>query len=273
MMSCPAPEPDEHVHPHRHEALEPVRHGRDLHPQQVLGDRRGQLVRSLQGGLRLAEEHRAVDLEVVVVRPVQRVEVHPAPAGPELLVGLDRGVVGRHDARIVAAQHVQMRRHVPQVARVRHQVAEQVPGAEGGFRGGRHLHQVDVHVQDAGVRLPAGAGQGPLEHLPGLDRGRPGGRLAGRLVPQRPRREVHQRVGQQRRHVEVVRVRPVHVTHGVGVAGFHGPQSAAGAADGYRAARAPPARARPAGSPAAAAAPAAACAAVNARDTAVASSA
>jgi hypothetical protein len=76
-----------------------------------------------------------------------------------------------------------------------------------------------VHMQDARVRPATRAGQGLLKYLPGLQGGRPLGRLPGGDVPQRPRGQVQQRVGEQRRHVQVAGTGPVHLAHGGGVSG------------------------------------------------------
>jgi hypothetical protein len=210
----PAAEPDKYVHPHRHESLEPVRHRRDLDPEQFFRDGRRELAGSLQGRLRLPGEHRTVDREVVIVRPVQGVEVHRAASRPELLVGRDRSPVGGHHPPVVAAQHVDVRGHVPQVAGVRYQVPQQVAGPQRLLRLGRPLHQVDVHVQDSGVGPAGVAGQRALQHRLRLGRGRPGGWFARHPVPQRPRREVHQGVGQQRGDIKIVRMPLVCLPHG-----------------------------------------------------------
>ena len=155
----PPPEPDQDVQLHRHEALEPVRHRRDLHAEQLLRDQSGQAVGGVERGLRLAEKHRAVDLEVVIVRPVQGVEVDRSPLGDEPLVGGDRGCIAGHHAAIVAAQYVEVRGHVPQVPGVGDEVAKQVGGEERILWPRRHLHQVDVHVQDARMSAALGAGK------------------------------------------------------------------------------------------------------------------
>ena len=69
---------------------------------------------------RLPEEHRAVDLEVVVVAAVERVEVHRPLAREELAVGLDRRARCQVDhVAVVPAEHVDVRRHVLQVPGVR----------------------------------------------------------------------------------------------------------------------------------------------------------
>jgi hypothetical protein len=180
----PAAEPDQGVHLHRHEPFQPVRHQRHFDPEQFFRDGRGELVGGVQRGLRLPQEHRAVDLEVVVVRPVQRVEVHGTTQREELLVGRDRGGVRGHHPPVVAAQHVEMRRHVPQVARVRDQFAQPVSRLQRVLRPGRHLHQMDVQVQYTGVIPALRVGQRPVQHGLGLDRGRAVSGLPGDLVPQ-----------------------------------------------------------------------------------------
>ena len=84
----------------------------------------------------------------------------------------------------------------------------------------RHLHQVDVHVQQAGVGrfapVPRAAAS-PLRaprSLPPCPRPRD---RAGLQIPQRPRRAVHDRFGEQRLDVRVVPVLPVHGAHRGGV--------------------------------------------------------
>lgn len=213
----PAAEADQDVDAHREEGLQPVGHGRALHPQQFLRDRLLQPRRGLQGGLRLAQEHRSVDLEVVVVRAVERVEVHRAGPLQGLLVGGDRGAVVRHDPAVVAAQHLQVRGHVQEMPGVRHQAPQPVRHGQGQFGRGRHLHEVDVEVQDARVGAAGGPGQRPFQHGAGLAGAGAGGGLAGAQVPQLPGREVHQRVRVQGGHVRVVRGEFVDGPHAVGV--------------------------------------------------------
>ena len=83
----------------------------------------------------------------------------------------------------------------------------------------RHLHQVHVEVREPGVRAAAGPLERALEHLLGLERRRTLGRQARVAIPQRPRREVHQRVGEERRDVELVGMRAIDGTHRLGVVG------------------------------------------------------
>ena len=214
-MSVPAAEPDQHVHAHGQEALEPVGHRRRRHPQELLGDRIRQLLRGFQRDPGLSREHRAVDAEVVVVRAVERVEVHRAGPVPELRVRLDGPRVGGHRAPVVPAQHVQVRRHVVQVPGVGDQSAEPVGNHQALLRRGGHLHQVDVHVQQARVPQGRRVGQCPLQHPLGLGGAGTRCRLAGAQVPQLPWGQVHQRVGVERGHVEVVAELPVDAAHRV----------------------------------------------------------
>ena len=203
MISLPAPEAHEHVQPHRHEPLGPVRHRRHLDAQELLAERRGHLVGRLERRLDLAEEHRAVDLEVVVVAAVERVEVERALALEVLAIGLDRPLVPRDDVAVAAAQHVDVRRHVLQVPGVGHEPAQLVRRRQRALRKRRHLHRVQVEVQQPGVRLRR-ARHGPLEHGERLARVGALGRLAGLQVPELPRRAADQRLGEQRRHVGIV---------------------------------------------------------------------
>ena len=202
---------------HGDERLEVVGHRRLLDPQQLLGQRGLEVGGDAQRDLRPAEEHRPVDREVAVVRVVERVEPDPALARDVLLVDLDRAQVRLERALVVAAQHVDVRRHVHEVAGVGDERAQLVGDRQRLLGERRHLHQVHVEVHESGVRAAAGPLERALEHLLGLERRRTLGRQARVAIPQRPRREVHQRVGEERRDVELVGMRAIHVTHRLGV--------------------------------------------------------
>ena len=138
--------------------------------------RRDHLVRRLERRLELAEEHRAVELEVVVVAAVERVEVDRPLAREVLAVGDDRALVPVDDVAVVAAQHVDVRRHVQQVAGVGHEVAQlrrrpaaPAPGcgdismgwmymcSRPGMRRGRRAARIAAleHLDGLGVSAPS----------------------------------------------------------------------------------------------------------------------
>ena len=204
---------------HGDERLEVVGHRRLLDPQQLLRQRGLEVGGDAQRDLRPAEEQRRVDREVAVVRVIERVEPHPALPRDVLLVDLDRAQVRVERALVVAAQHVDVRRHVHEVAGVGDERAQPVRDRQRLLGERRHLHQVHVEVREPGVRAAAGTRERALEHLLGLERRRTLGRQAREAIPQLPRREVHQRVGEQRRDVELVGMRAVDGTHRVGVVG------------------------------------------------------
>src|SRR5690606_30968380 len=162
-------------------------------------------------------EHRAVDREVDVVGPVEGVEVHGARAGQILLVRGGGEDVVRHDAPVVAAQHLEVGRHVEQVPGVGYGAAQPVGDGEGRFGGRRHLHQVDVQVDDAGVVRAGVGGEGRVEDGLGLQGAGALGGVSGAQVPQLPGGEVHLGVGAQRGDVRVVGGEPVHLPHAVRV--------------------------------------------------------
>ena len=215
----PAPEAHEHVQAHRHEALGPVRHRRYLDAQQLLAERRGHLAGRLERRLDLAQEERAVDLEVVVVTAVERVEVERALALQVLAIGLDGPLVPRDDVAVAAAQHVDVRRHVLEVPGVGHEPAQLVGRGQRALRKRRHLHRVEVEVQQPGVRLRR-ARNAPLQHGERLARVGALGRLAGLHVPELPRSPADQRLRAEGRHVGIVAELAVGGPHrlGVGVA-------------------------------------------------------
>ena len=216
----PLAEADQHVLVDRHEALQPVGQRRVVGAEEPGRQGLHHLGGGLGGRAVLAQEHRPVRLEVVVVAAVQGVEVRRALVLQVPAVGDDRGVVAGHHVLVVAAQHVDVGGHVDQVPGVGDQVDQRVAGLQGPLGMGRHLHQVDVHVQQAGMAAGAAGvevGEGGLEDLDGLDGAGAFGRFAGHQVPQRPRGAVHDGLGEQRAHVEVVSVGPVDGPHGVGV--------------------------------------------------------
>ena len=210
-------EAHEHVQAHRDEALEPVGHRRHLDAKELLAEHRLERAGRLERDLPLGAEHRAVDAEVVVVRAVELIEADVAGVRGVAVVGGDRRVVVGHYAGVVAAEHVDVCRHVQQVPGVGDQRAQHVGRAQRLFGVGGHLHQVDVEVQQAGVGHTAGEVERPLEHSLDLQCARARRRLAGRDVPQLPGGEVHHRVGVERGDVEVVGVARVDAGHRVGV--------------------------------------------------------
>ncbi|MNH37746.1 hypothetical protein D3C79_986920 [compost metagenome] len=108
----PSAEADLHVELHRHEAFEPVGHGRFFHPQEVFDEGIGQLIGGLQGRLVLAEEHRRIEFEVVIVAAVQGVEIDRALLSQVQAVGLDCPVIGDHGPAVIATEQVDVRRHM-----------------------------------------------------------------------------------------------------------------------------------------------------------------
>ena len=152
-------------------------------------------------------EHRGVDHEVQVVRAVQRVEVQRPFAFDEPSISLHRRQIRHHRVAVVTAQHVDMGGHVLQVAGIGHQAAQQVGRGQRVLRGGRHLHGVQIQVQDAGMLPSGGRGQRIVQDPLGLDHPRARRRFAGAGVPQRPRGDVEQCVGGQGLHVDVVGIR------------------------------------------------------------------
>ena len=200
---------------HRHEPLQPVGLSR---PRCAAATRAGspQLVGRLQRRLELAEEHRAVDREVVVVAAVDGVEVVRAREREVAAVGARGGLVPDHHVAVVAAQHVDVGRHVHEVAGVgdERRAAGRPPAAPAPGRAtspsrGRTC-AAGPDAGGAATAMPrssaaiASAVSAPSAGVPVE-------------VPQLPWRPVHQRLGEQRRHVGVVRVLGVDGAHRVGV--------------------------------------------------------
>ena len=114
---------------HRHESLEPIGHRRALDPQQLLGQIGDHLVCRLECRLVLAEEHRAIEPEVIVVAPIERIEILRPPLLEEFAVAGDGPAVPVAYILVVAAQHVDVGRHVHEVARIGNDGAQRIGGA------------------------------------------------------------------------------------------------------------------------------------------------
>ena len=218
-MSVPAAEADQHVDPHgagSPRASRPSAGSRTRSSSSGMDASSWSAASSAVRGL--AEEHRAVDLEVVVVRAVQRVEVHRAGAR----AGTSRR---RRWRRCCRRRRAGSRRTARRGARACAAGGRRpAPGRAAGRRPGgrllgrrRHLHQVDVQVQEPGMPVRRrGRARAPGPPSPRGVRA-PCGGLAGAQVPQLPRGEVHQRVGVEGGDVEVVGGQCVDGAHGVGV--------------------------------------------------------
>ena len=150
---------------HRHEALEPVGHRRGFDAQQVLRQSRDHFVGGFEGRFKLAEEHRAIELEVKIVAAIERIEIVGAFACEIFAVGRDRAAVAVDDILVEAAKHVDMGRHVEEMARIGNEVAQGVRRPQGLLRGGRHLHEMDVHVEQTRMLHAA-----RLRHRPSRER-------------------------------------------------------------------------------------------------------
>jgi len=128
----PEPEPDHDVVRNGEEGVEEVR----LLPHQLRRDFGHHAPGRLHGQLAAAVEHRGVGEEVVVVCAVEGVEA----VSPDLVdvrqVGGDGTLVGRHRFTVVSEPDVDVRGHVEQMPRSRHQRPQTIGRLERPLRGG-----------------------------------------------------------------------------------------------------------------------------------------
>ncbi len=186
-------------------ALEEIRHRRRGNAQEFLRHRLDQLVGGSNRRIVLAQEHRAVGREVIIVYTVARVEIHRPDVVVELTVGDDGLLVPQHRVTIVAALDVDVRRHVGEVAHIGADLAQPIAGDQRRFGMRRHFHQMDVQMQQAGVAHRARQRtERALQHLARFSRSGVGRGVAGALIPHAPRRSVHDRLDEDVAHVEVV---------------------------------------------------------------------
>ena len=117
----------------------------------------------------------------------------------------------------MAAQDIDMAGHVLQMTRIRHQVEKRIGGFLGALGVSGHFHGMDVHVENARV-LPSAfdALQGVFKHGDRFQRVGALCRPAG-LVPQLPGRAVQQRLGEQRRDLQMTAIPGMNAAHGNGI--------------------------------------------------------
>ena len=149
----------------------------------------------------------------VVGRAVERVA--RARGGEVALVGGDGLDVGAQRVAVEADAVVDVRRHVHDVARRRHQRGEAARVRQRALGPHRGFHRVDVEVDRAGVRRVAREHR--LERAHDVGAAALGLRAGG--LPVVPRLGVHHRLGVQRQHRVVGREARGDLLHGVGVGG------------------------------------------------------
>ena len=88
-------------------------------------------------------------MQIVATR--RGVEIIVTGMAQTLVVRLHRAFALRHGLRVVAAQHIDVRRHVLQMARIRHEAAQHVGRLQRALQKGRHLQGVNIDMEKAGM--------------------------------------------------------------------------------------------------------------------------
>ena len=174
----------------------------------------------------LAEKHRRIHEQMEIVAAGGGVEVLVAGIVEIFIVRHDRSFALRDGLRIVAAEHVDMRRHVLEMAGVRRVAAQHVRSLESTLGSGRHLEGMDVHVEQPGVDGALALDpvhpdvQGPQ------DLGGAGMRigLSGREIPELTRCAGHRGLDMKGDDDGVILVSEVNVTHRIGIVAVPGVQ-------------------------------------------------
>ena len=177
----------------------------------------------------MAEKHGCIHEQMEVVAPGSRVEV-PVPGKCEIfVVRADRAFALRHGLRVVAAKHIDMRRHVLQVAGVGGKPAQHVRRLQGALRKRRHFQRMDIHVGNA--RMSRAATPDPVhpafQHRHRLARARIRVGLPRLQVPEPARRAGNRGLDIERGDIGVVRIRPTRFAHRIGIVPVPGVQDLA----------------------------------------------
>ena len=202
----------------RHEGRAPGNQRRPRHPANPL--------RRVAGPAVLAEEHGRIHEQVKVVAASGGVEVPVTGIFQIFVVGRDRAFALRDGLRIVAAEHIDMRRHVLQMARIGGVTAQHVGRLQGALRKRRHFQGVDIHVRNA--RMYRAALPDPVhpafQHWHRLQRARIRVGLPCLQVPEPAGRAGDRGLDIEGGDVWVVRMRPAGFAHRIGIVPVPGVQ-------------------------------------------------
>ena len=101
-------------------AFEVIRHRWTFHAQHLFRSSLGHPLHSTHSRLELAQKHRAVDHEMVIVLAVASINVKRTPLLVELEVGLNRRLIPVHHVLVMPAQNIYVCRHVDQMPCIGH---------------------------------------------------------------------------------------------------------------------------------------------------------
>ena len=136
----PATEADKNMRAKTQVAFEVIRHGWTFYAQHLLRSGFGHPLHSTHGWLELAQKHRAVNHEMVIVLAVAGIDVERTPLLIELKVSLDRRLIPVHHVLVMPAQNIYVCWHVDQMPGIWHQSAQRIASLQRLFRKGRHFH-------------------------------------------------------------------------------------------------------------------------------------
>ncbi len=174
-----------------HVTFKVVGHRGAFDPQKFLGHGFGNASHGLHRWFKLAQKHRAIDGKMIVMDAIPRIKIIRPGAFKVFQINLNRALVPAHHVFVMATQNINMRRHVDKMPRIRHQSAQDITRLQRLFRGGRHLHQVHIKMQQSGVGLCARViVQRILQQLLAFQRISPLRRGARGQIPHFPRRAV-----------------------------------------------------------------------------------
>ena len=118
---------------------------------------------------------------------------------------------------VVAAENINVGWHVNEMARIGNEAAQRISGAQGPFGVGRHLHEVEIHVEHAGMVHAVWSRHGAFQYRNGFCGVGTFGGFSGLDIPELPGRAVHDRLGEEGGDIQIVLVGGVNFAHGGGV--------------------------------------------------------
>ena len=167
----------------------------------------------------LAEKHGGVHEHMKVMTSRRGIEVLVAGIRKILVVRRDRAFALRQRPRIVAAKHIDMRGHVLQVTGVGRQPAQHVGSLQGALRGRRQFQRMENHVENSWMNKTTTLDpvHPAFQHRHDLARAGMRVGLSGFQVPELTRRAGNRGLDIEGGDVAVILMRPVNVTHRVGI--------------------------------------------------------
>ena len=88
---------------------------------------------------------------MIIVAAIEGIKIDGAFARQVFLVSDGGLAVAVNHLLVVAAENINVGWHVNEMARIGNEAAQRITGAQGPLRVRRHFHEVEIHMEHAGM--------------------------------------------------------------------------------------------------------------------------